>query len=798
MAMRSSLTRARAGGLALAVVLGVATFTARPLLRPTVAQRVIENPTEQELFERILSKYQDFTFDQFQAALSKRSPPAATVSFDPTQVKFFDRVRTKLKMTDEELAIYKRSGFVSIDQKRRHTFASGYYYIYASDLPVLITTDSILHAFHRSYDAILEELEASVITTTVDEILHSCHEELARCGCSSGNPVLDQSCHDVDLFLTVARNLLAGAGAPAEKADGIARIDRWNGELLIRPAFGQEGEVLERLRDIQSGLIQVPSQDSPTSIYGGSRFVDYSQFWPRGHYTKSLETLRFFRCMTWMGRADCGWHILRTRLAPGIEADCDRELRDAALLCQLIESTGQLGHLRAINDLLSFFVGRSDNLGVFAMVDLLNEQKITAVKDLAEDISLGRLKRALENGNLADQMIRSQAIVSNPRDPFKVLPPSSFLVFGQRFTVDSFILSHMVFDSIVFKGRKQERMMPSGLDLMAALGNDEASTLVSDEVRRWNYGANLLASRDFTRQLDPRFWRENVCNIWLDAIRTLDDDVSTVKNMPESMRTAAWQRKQLRTQLASWAELRHDNVLYGKQSYTCVPACEYPAGYVEPYPRFFSTLRSFAETAHKHLGVAHDFSRDPNRNKELRHVKAKQRNYFRRLARILESLEVVAQKELNAEPLTAEEQGFIERSIDRRGNMRWGSGGRPRYDGWYCDLLYNTQEESMHDVEDIRSLDWGPTIADVHTDPTSRSVLEAAVGDVNLGVIAIDNRGDRAVYVGPIFSYYEFRHPAEDRLTDERWQAMLVQDQVPAPPEWTKNFQAPAEARTGD
>jgi hypothetical protein len=798
MAMRSSFTRARVGGLALAVVLGVATITARPLLRPTVAQRVIENPTEHELFERILSKYQDFTFDQFQAALSKRTPPAATVSFDPTQVKFFDRVRTKLKMTAEELALYKRSGFVSIDQKRRHSFASGYYYIYASDLPVLITTDSILHALHLSYDAILAELEASVFTTTADEILRSCHKELARRGCSSGNPVLDQSCHDVDLFLTVARNLLAGAGAPAEGTGGIATIDRWDGELLIRPAFGQDSEILARLRDIQSGLMQVPLQDSPTSIYGGSRFLDYSQFRPRGHYTKSLELERFFRCMTWMGRADCGWHILQTRLAPGIEADCDRELRDAALLCQLIQATGQLGHLRAINDLLSFLVGRSDNLGVFALVNLLNEHKITAVKDLADDISLGRLKRALENGNLADQMIRSQAIVSDPQYPFKVHPPSSFLVFGQRFTIDSFILSHMVFDSIVFKGRKQERMMPSGLDLMAALGNDEAITLVSDEVRRWKYGANLLASRDFTRQLDPRFWRQTVSNIWLDAIRTLDDDVSSVKNVPESMRTAAWQRKQLRTQLASWAELRHDNLLYGKPSYIGVPACEYPAGYVEPYPRFFSTLRSFAETALKHLGVAHDFSRDPNRNKQFRYVKAKQTDYFRRLARILESLEVVARKELNAEPLTAEEQGFIQRTIDRRGSVRWGSGSRPRYDGWYCDLLYDTIQDSMYDERDIRSVDWGPTIVDVHTDPNSRSVLEAAVGDVNLAVIAIDNRGARAVYVGPIFSYYEFRHPAEDRLTDQRWAAMLVQDHIPAPPDWTKEFQAPAAARTGD
>ena len=211
MAMRSSLTRARAGGLARAVVLGVATFTARPLFRPTVAQRVIENPTEQELFERILSKYQDFTFDQFQAALSNRSAPAATVSFDPTQVKFFDRVRTKLKMTDEELAIYKRSGFVSIDQKRRHTFASGYYYIYASDLPVLITTDrscTLSTALTTRFSG------SSKLRCSPRRWTRYCTPAMRSCvcrGCSSGNPVLDQSCHDVDLFLTVARNLLAGA-----------------------------------------------------------------------------------------------------------------------------------------------------------------------------------------------------------------------------------------------------------------------------------------------------------------------------------------------------------------------------------------------------------------------------------------------------------------------------------------------------------------------------------------------------------------------------------------------------------
>jgi hypothetical protein len=167
------------------------------------------------------------------------------------------------------------------------------------------------------------------------------------------------------------------------------------------------------------------------------------------------------------------------------------------------------------------------------------------------------------------------------------------------------------------------------------------------------------------------------------------------------------------------------------------------------------------------------------------------------MARILGRLEVVARKELRAEPLTVEERGFLERTIDQRGTVRWGSGGRPRYDGWYCDLLYKASEEWPISVDDPRSLDWGPTVVDIHTDPESRSVLEAGVGDVNLCVIAIDNRRDKAVYVGPIFSYYEFCHPAEDRLTDERWQTMIVNDGLPSPPDWTRVFRARPRIRTG-
>jgi len=43
------------------------------------------------------------------------------------------------------------------------------------------------------------------------------------------------------------------------------------------------------------------------------------------------------------------------------------------------------------------------------------------------------------------------------------------------------------------------------------------------------------------------------------------------------------------------------------------------------------------------------------------------------------------------------------------------------------------------------------------------------------------------VGAGPVFSYYEFKQPMENRLTDEVWREML-ETKAPSEPEWTKSF----------
>jgi hypothetical protein len=425
-----------------------------------------------------------------------------------------------------------------------------------------------------------------------------------------------------------------------------------------------------------------------------------------------------------------------------------------------------------MGEIVDFMVGKSDNLDAFQMKALLEQQKLTGAVALSST-KIEELQDAIRTSDLAAQQIRSQAITSNKSDLYQVPPPSTYQLFGQRFVIDSFVLSKVVFDSIIFDGRKVRRMMPTGLDVMVALGNHSALPLLEEEMSRFPYAANLKASQEFAAQIEPTVWRANAYNLWLDSLRTLAADTSK-KHFPQAMQTEAWQRKQLQTQLASWAELRHNTVLYAKQSYTGVPGCEYPAGFVEPYPETYVRIKLIAEEASRRIGAA-NFKLS---TRDLRGLQERQVGFFQRMASTLEKLEDLSRKELAAQPFTEDDTLWIKKLIDARG----GGSGPPLYSGWFAQLYYGSSPQCSK---------WSPTVVDVHTDPESNAVLEQAVGNCDFLIVAIDNEHDRMIYVGPAYSYYEFRQPSDHRLTDNRWQEIIAEGTEPPRPSWTEAYQAP-------
>jgi hypothetical protein len=595
-------------------------------------------------------------------------------------------------------------------------------------------------------------------------VLSRCREELAARAEQPHEAALDDNYRDVDLYLTTALTLLE---------------DKRQASNL-----GQDDKISEVLTALD--VLKMPSTlHGPwVELYGGKRLLDASQFKPRGHYTKSETLKRYFRAMMWLSRADTGLNVLPVDPATKITCDSRRELRDAVLITDMLVSTGASERLKEMDRIVAFLVGQSDNLTPFDLAKLLEKEGVKSLADVATDAAADRLQKAIRDGRLGQQKICSQVMCTPPRKG-QAPPPCLFQFFGQRYGIDSFVLSEVVYDAIAFQGGKPMRRMPSGLDVMFALGNNEAALLLDKPLEQYHFAPNLLACREFVAGHPDSFWQSSAYNLRLDAIRALHDEPDAKAHFPQAMRTQAWQRKQLQTQLASWAELRHDNILYAKQSYSRGGECEYPSVYVEPYPKVYASLKRLCDETARHI----ESGRSGEANGGVRHYEyGDPVAFLKQSATTLERLESLADMELAAKPFDSADRAWLKHAVSEH---RCDSGDNV-YDGWYCKLFYHQTEREM--------LPWTPVVADVHSAPILfgegplpgvAAVLEVGTGGCDLLAIAIDNQDDRAVYVGPVYSYYEFPQPVKDRLTDEQWQGMLGGSGEPARPDWTECFRTP-------
>jgi hypothetical protein len=753
-----------------------------------------QSPRIDTIYQDILSKNMDMSerdlFSKIDDTFKKR---IEKISFDPTKLSHYNYIVSVLPFSEDALTKLKKNGFTTISKHPMESFGTAYYHIYTNDLPLFITTDSILHALHVSYDEILKEMETKIFTPVFADAIHATRNSLLEFNRKHAEKWRTHR-DDVDIYLSVAANLLKGAGAEIDiNAGKTPSKDVWNGGLLEKTLFGNDSKVLNILSLISKHEMK---PNTPTEIYGGKRFLDYSQFIPRGHYTESTALKRYFRLMMWLGRMDCGFNMLSPKSQTELVLNPKRECRDAALLTVLLSENGALENIRDIGRILTFMVGNNDSLSPEVLAKLLKDNKLDIADILSDDKNLAKLQAAVKSSPFARQMIQSQIIYSDPISTAKSNPPAVFQFFGQRFAIDAFILNRVTFDKITFHGNKSCRYQPKGLDVMAALGNDNALELLRKELRRYCYSSNMYALRKTLETRPEPFWRKNAYNIWLDTLRVIGKDLDG-KNVPESMRTTAWRMKQLQTQHASWSQLRHDTILYTKQPYCNATLCEYPVCYVEPYPAFFTKLATYADSfAEIFSKTKYQFIKTSSAEKKpkeyssasMERIQKTQVAYMKNFASVMRRLQGMAEKELAGEPFSEKDESFFRKTIDKHEQ----SGG-PNYNGWYCDIFYcpgwygglKRHEKSPGGWLAYR---WKPEVADVYSYPDKKSVLETAVGNAEFMVIAIDNENHRDVYVGPVYTYYEFWWQAEKRLNDVKWGDMLLHGHLPQRPEWTKSF----------
>lgn len=305
---------------------------------------------------------------------------------------------------------------------------------------------------------------------------------------------------------------------------------------------------------------------------------------------------------------------------------------------------------------------------------------------------------------------------------------------------------------------KLPRNFPVGLDVFSVFGSPRAAFYLQNENATYDgYGSQILKLQEYFANLTERDWAQNLYWLWLYSLFPLL--APPTDGYPGFMLSEAWLDKALMTTMGSWAELRHDTILYAKQSYTVMKGAPGPPavkkGYVEPYPEVYSRLSSLVHLMIEGLETRGLMIADFNER-------------FCLLAEIFDRLEEISIKELQNNPLNESDFSFIGIVAEQICNIT-------KFDDPVFQEWINEADTRM------------AIIADVHTDPNSKAVLEVGTGNpFIIYVVVQDYDGQLYLTKGGTYSYYEFKRPMVDRLTDEEWHEMLDEN-PPMLPDWVLN-----------
>ncbi len=480
--------------------------------------------------------------------------------------------------------------------------------------------------------------------------------------------------------------------------------------------------------------------DSAIFPYG----IDYSQFIVRGHYSRSPSLGRYFKALMWFGLVP----LSLEKKSPSGRVPNIEVTRQAALMVQDLYDSGAITAWNRIYSVTSMYVGNSN--------DMTPEQWRAAAKPvLGWPQSFDKLKSAAGVGELVAAIKKaSHPQIVNKAHNSTGVGDVQFRFMGQRAIPDSVVFNRLTGD---------KREWPSPLDVAIAFGSKRAAEIVDASPANYNPKAwngykeerGKIVS-EISRWTSGQ-WNSNLYNGCLDLIH-LNLGVPDPR-APKFMQSAAWADKSISSSLAFWAEVRHDTILYGMQTSAEMGDGDdqpYVRGYVEPNVPLYSRLISLLRQTQEGLSGF----------RYLNDEEIKQFHDFRELLGFLVS---VSRRELAGGKISKEEHGRIRRiegdlsTITERIQLTGES--------------YNTLSEDDLDMA---------LVADVHTVRGQALTVASGHSDDLMAIVPIE--GKLYLARGSVLSFYEFKVPISERMTDHVWKQRLKENKAPPRPTWISSY----------
>ena len=632
---------------------------------------------------------------------------------NPQQIKEFDS--TLCQHLGEQ-------GFAIVPSKNAQLF-----HIYEqndySDFPNFVTTDLYLQLYHLYIDCMLRELEEYRLLPLMTEfskdmidamlaIIHNADNDDSETKRIAGRNLQ---------FFRVAHHLFTGKPIDASYTTERAEIAKC-----------------------------LAAQNAPSGMlmdYMGDISFPYSLFRARGHYTRSDALKRYFQGMMWVQTATMG-------------LDHETEVKQAvqiAFAMKLFKNVRK--KYDKINNLITMLMGQPDNLSMLQVIAEVDKTHMGMDELINDDKAIAKLTKVLNE--IGDKQTRI-------RPKFEKTSHNKINVMPQRYQPDGEVLQEMV----DYDGKPSKRGVPKGIDVMAAMGVSAAEQILKEEKTEWK---QLLPSLDkMKKRMGEIDWNETTATQWLQTLKVLT--TGTDSHSPYFMQNPEWGKKDLNAALASWAELKHDAILYAKQPMgaECGGGENVPEpvvkGYVEPNVKFWKKAAELLDNTAKLL-----------RSQDM--MTDKIDGVTERLKEEVTFLLRVSEKELAGKEPTDEEYDQI-------------SYIGATFENISLELL-RMPDQYLYNWTDIEGADRKVAlVADVYTanadNNPNKAILFEAVGDADEIYVVVEIGGYLYLTRGAVLSYREFIQPIDQpRLTDEEWQEQLKSNPRKGVPEWMKSIIVP-------
>ncbi len=699
--------------------------------------------------------------------------PQYKLPLDLSQVSNVSTIDSVFSLTEEQKELLRNNGFVIRPYSMEDDITAPYTALKNHNIPIFVTSDTLLHLYHIQFDQILKGIEEREFFDKVLDMSKALFDQSQQDYVTYTGNLQEAARRNVGFF-AVALTLLQTATEGYNGSENIRSID------FTVPSYVNEN-VTDELYSIS---LQDGYHKSPLFRYQ----EDYSQYKPRGHYTQSEKLKRYFKAIMWYGRIA----FLMKGGEPACQAcdflistyDAKVQTMQASLIATALPSI-TIQHISLdeiwirLYSVTSFFVGTADDLTPYEYLDCIhtvfgssfnttefnNDTKLLDLKVLLTELRspqiYGGTGEAIVLKNIGEPIT-----VDDLNDVLDKTKGMRFM--GQRFIPDSYMFQQFVAPaSGFFTGTGEPftmkvtplgsaRCFPRGLDVMTVLGSERALEILTTEgdTVYENYTQQLTMLQQNFSSLNITEWNRNLYFSWVYTLKALLEKFDG--RYPTFMNTTAWLDKELQTALASWAELRHDTILYAKQSYTpimeyAMPPQEKPVvGYVEPVPEFYTRILALTQMTRTGLTA-------------LNVLNETETTRLTNLESILTRLLTISTDELEGRELSENDYSFIRDFGDELDSVVTGVNDKGK-------------ETTL--------------VADVHTDTNDpQQVLEEGIGYVNLLIVAYKVPDGRIIAgAGPVFSYYEFKQPIDNRLTDEQWIEILQNNEQPNRPTWTTSF----------